>query len=221
MKIIGHRGAKGLAPENTLQGFQKALDHHVDEIELDVRVTQDGVVALLHDPFVTDPAGNEVGVLTHTYAELCKHKRNITTLNEAIIFINRRVPIIIEVKPKVETKQTIAIIKQCLAKGWVPTDFRLASFDQKVLRDLHRHLPEVPKIVNERWSGTRATWRARQVNTKRLSMRSWWLWRGFLAPMHRRGWQISPYTLNDPAQARKWFPYLYGVITDYPDLFEK
>lgn len=221
MKIIGHRGAKGLAPENTLRAFEKALEHHVDEIEFDVRVTKDTVAVLVHDSFVNDPAGNKLEVATHTFAELQKHKPDLTTLELAIKLINRRVPIIIELKPGVPTKQTVQILKQCLKAGWEPTDFWLASFDQKILRELHRELPEIAKIVNESWSGTRATWRAREFNTKRLSMRSWWLWNGFLAPMQRRGWQISPYTMNDPTQVRKWQKYLYGVITDYPNLFEK
>lgn len=220
MKIIGHRGAKGLAPENTLRAFEKALEHHVDEIEFDVRVTKDNVAVLVHDPMVNDPSGNRLEVATHTFVELQKHKPDLTTLELAITLINRRVPIIIELKPGVPTKQTVQLLKQFLKAGWEPKDFWLASFDQKILRELHRDLPEITKIVNESWSGTRATWRARELNTKRLSMRSWWLWNGFLAPMQRRGWQISPYTMNDPTKVRKWQKYLYGVITDYPDLFE-
>jgi hypothetical protein len=52
-------------------------------------------------------------------------------------------------------------------------------------------------------------------------MNARWLWRGFLHGMHKRGYQISPYTMNDPVQARRWSPYLYGAITDYPDRFER
>ncbi len=45
----GHRGARGLAPENTLVAFDIALAHCMDTLELDVGVTQDGVVAVYHD----------------------------------------------------------------------------------------------------------------------------------------------------------------------------
>ncbi len=221
MKIIGHRGAKGLAPENTLRAFEKALTHHVDEIELDVRVTKDGLTALVHDPYLKDPAGNKLEINKHSFAELQKHKPDLANLEAAILAINRSVPIVVELKPKVPTVQTVQILKRFLNDGWEPTDFRLASFDQKILRELHRELPDIQKIVNESWSGTRATWRARHVETKRLNMRSLWLWNGFLAPMQRRGWQIAPYTMNDPKKARKWQKYLYGVITDFPDRFER
>ncbi|TDB79280.1 glycerophosphodiester phosphodiesterase, partial [Actinomadura sp. KC216] len=45
----GHRGARGLRPENTLPGFAHALDLGVDAIELDVGLSADGVVVLNHD----------------------------------------------------------------------------------------------------------------------------------------------------------------------------
>lgn len=221
MKIIGHRGAKGLAPENTLRAFEKALQHHVDEIELDVRVTKDGLTALVHDPFVKDQAGNSVEVDSHTFEELQHHKPELIKLDEAIAYIDRRVPMVIEIKPKVSVGPVIAIVSQFLSQGWEPTDFRVASFSQKILRDFHAAVPEVTIVVNESWSGVRASYRARQLGTRRIAMRSWWLWSGFLASVKHSGYEISPYTINNPAKARKWQKYLYGVVTDYPDLFEK
>ena len=47
--LQGHRGARGLAPENTLPAFQKALDLGVDTIECDMAITRDGVVVIHHD----------------------------------------------------------------------------------------------------------------------------------------------------------------------------
>ena len=49
MLKIGHRGAKGLEPENTLISFQKAIEIGVDGIELDVRLTSDGELVVIHD----------------------------------------------------------------------------------------------------------------------------------------------------------------------------
>ena len=48
--VIGHRGARGLFPENTLEGFQSAFRLGVRAFELDVGLTQDGVVVVSHDP---------------------------------------------------------------------------------------------------------------------------------------------------------------------------
>lgn len=50
--LQGHRGARGLAPENTLPAFQRALDLDVTTIECDMAITKDGVVVIHHDPWL-------------------------------------------------------------------------------------------------------------------------------------------------------------------------
>lgn len=221
MKIIGHRGARGLATENTLQAFEKALEHNVDEIELDVRLTKDGQTVLIHDKYLKDQTGNKLKVATHTFDELQKHKPELANLELAIAIINRRAPILIEIKPGVPTEHIIRILKSFLAKGWTTKDFQIGSFSQKILRELHAAFPDMQMVINESWSGVHASYRARQLNTKRINMRTWWLWSGFLASMKRGGYQIAPYTMNDPIKVRKWQKYLYGIVTDYPDRFQK
>ncbi|MDX2345968.1 MAG: glycerophosphodiester phosphodiesterase family protein [Legionella sp.] len=67
MVVYGHRGARGLAPENTLPGFQVALSHHVDAIDLDIAMTKDGVLVVYHDlvlnPDITrDATGDWVSI---------------------------------------------------------------------------------------------------------------------------------------------------------------
>lgn len=47
--VIGHRGAAGLAPENTLAAFAASLDLGVDALELDVHLTRDGTLVVYHD----------------------------------------------------------------------------------------------------------------------------------------------------------------------------
>lgn len=221
MKIIGHRGARGLAPENTLVGFKKALDHNVDEIEIDVRTTRDNKVVLMHNALLLDNAGNKLEIASHTLAELRAHKSDLATLEEALLFVNKKVPVLIELKNGVNLAPVVKIIKQFLENGWTGDDLSLLSFDYKLLRYAHRELPELPIVVNEVWSGVRGTWRARRLGTRRLNMDNRWLWIGFLKPMSKRGWQIAPYSckVSPIKNAHKWQKYLYGVITDYPDKF--
>ena len=63
--IQGHRGARGLVPENTIPAFKTALDHGVTTLELDVVLTQDGRILVSHEPWISaeicqDPEGNEI-----------------------------------------------------------------------------------------------------------------------------------------------------------------
>lgn len=62
MKVIGHRGASGLAPENTFAGFDLALEIGVDGIETDVQKTKNGKLVLFHDDLL-DRTTNGTGVL--------------------------------------------------------------------------------------------------------------------------------------------------------------
>lgn len=222
MIIIGHRGAKGLAPENTLASLRKATQHNVDEIEFDLRVTSDDIVILSHDPFLTDAAGSKLTIASHTYEQLRAHKADLATFREVIDTIGSGTPLYVEVKPGEVLTPIIELLHYALRSGFKPADLRLASFSQSILVELHAAFPELQTIVLEKWSGVRATYRARQLDTKRLTMNQLWLWRPFITPMAKRGWLLSTYTLNDPAKAKRWAGYgLYGVVTDFPDLFEK
>lgn len=53
IEIHGHRGARGLAPENTIPGFFKAIEHQVTSIELDVVITKDRQVLVSHEPWIS------------------------------------------------------------------------------------------------------------------------------------------------------------------------
>jgi glycerophosphoryl diester phosphodiesterase len=222
MKIIGHRGAMGLAPENTLASFVKAIEHHVDEVECDLRLTRDNRIVLHHDPDITDPSGTKLVIATEDYATLKVHKPDLALLEEATNAIAHMVPMILEVKPHVPTKPIIAAIRNMLASDWKPSELLLASFSQQTLKELHAGLPQLETIVNERWSGVRARYRAKQVGATRICMNQLWLWRGFIHAVHKSGYQLYAYTLNDTKKARRWAQYgLAGIVTDFPDQFEK
>lgn len=221
MKIIGHRGAKGLEPENTLRSFRKALEHHADQLEFDLRVTRDSEVILNHNPDVRDPAGNRLLIREHTLAELQHHKPDLLTFKELLAAINPSVHLLVEIKPHEPLTAIIEILQDQLKGSRSANSLSIGSFDQSILRTMHAEFPDIEMVVNERWSAVRAQWRARQVGTKRLNMRSWWLWPGVLAGLHRNGYQVAPYIINDPRKARRWQKYLYGIITDFPDRFDR
>jgi glycerophosphoryl diester phosphodiesterase len=221
MKVIGHRGARGLAPENTLASFKKALEHHVDEIEFDVRVTKDHIPVIHHDPKLSDPAGNDLVINHYTLEELRTHKPDLPTLSETLTALTNRCPMLMEIKSGEPVNPIAAVLRSHIASGLKPKDIAVGSFDQSILVAMHREFPDLALVVNERWSGVRAHYRAKQLGTHRLNMRSWWLWSGFIKGMSRRGYHLAAYTLNDPKKARQWEKYgLYAVTTDYPDRFE-
>lgn len=222
MTIIGHRGAAGLAPENTLASIKKAVEHKVDWVEFDLRVTHDGQPVLHHGPYLKDSDGRKLKIADHTYAELREHKSDLITFSDMLAEVGRGTPFYVEVKIGEPLDPIVAVLRQFLKQGWQATDFILASKGHRTLEDLHLALPDTPCLVIEPWSSFSARSRADEVHTKRIAMNQRWLWPGFIRAMSRGGWELYAYTLNNPRKARRWAKAgLAGVITDYPDMFDK
>lgn len=216
MVIIGHRGAKGLLPENTLASLQKAIDCGVDRVEFDVRVSKDGIPVLHHGAELS-AGGRTYLIKDHSCVDLRVSAPDLATLDETLASIGPKVPLYIEVKPDEPLEPVVAIIKKHHAKLVDPW---LASFSQETLLALHKELPELSTVVLERWSGLRASRHARQLGTNKVCMKQKWLWWGFIRQVTRGGWELYAYTVNDPSKAQRWAKHgLAGVVTDYPDRF--
>jgi len=74
--ILGHRGASGYAPENTLEAFKMALDMGADGIELDVQITKDGQLVVIHDEQIDRTSNGKGLVRDYTLDELRKFNFN-------------------------------------------------------------------------------------------------------------------------------------------------
>ncbi|MBX3346067.1 MAG: hypothetical protein KF806_12130, partial [Nitrospira sp.] len=99
---IGHRGASGHAPENTLASIWKARSFHVDFIEVDVRETSDGHLVLLHDDTI-DRTTNKSGTLADMTLEQVQRLdagnwQRIPTLEEALDIAGQAIGVILELK---------------------------------------------------------------------------------------------------------------------------
>lgn len=240
MKVIGHRGARGLAPENTLASIQAALDTGVDAVEIDVRVTTDSVVVLCHDSCVCDATGRKFVVSKVSFDELQRAKPDIATLDSAMDLVKNRCDLIVEIKSQVKLSEVISLSRVKLAGGFPSGRLAFASFDQAILLTLQREMPETPLIINEIWSSWRARRRARQLGTHTIALLEYWVWPGFIRAMKRAGYELYVYpSTNDrkkarfrrlglhgcseyPARAQKWASFgLTGIITDQPELFQE
>ena len=69
-KVWAHRGASGYAPENTLEAFKKAEKMKADGVELDVQLTKDGELVVIHDETVDRVSGEKGFVKDYTLKEL-------------------------------------------------------------------------------------------------------------------------------------------------------
>lgn len=222
--VVGHRGAKGLALENTAPSIEAAIDYGVDMVEIDLRMSRDGHVVILHDENAVARNGEVVHPHELTLAQLREYFPDILTLEELLPLVNHRCRIMLECKVLEAVEPTVAILNTVLAADWQQSEFMFASFKYDILVAFHKELPEIELVVLDNWSSIRAVRRARKLGTPYLSMDQRYLWWGVIHSLSKK-YKLFCYPNHKlihikHAKPNKWLKYgLYGVITDYPNFF--
>jgi glycerophosphoryl diester phosphodiesterase len=105
MKLMGHRGALEEAPENTIKSFQTAVKSNVQAMELDIHLSKDGEIVVIHDPTLERTTNGKGAVKDFTLEELKKldagEGEKIPTLKEALDYI---LPLDIEVQIEIKAQ---------------------------------------------------------------------------------------------------------------------
>ncbi len=193
MQIIGHRGARGLAPENTTKAILRGLANGVDMIEVDLRM-HEGTIVLSHDPTTK----------SHSY----------TSLTEALQTLKGKVPLNLELKESEVVEHLPALLKHYKGK------ILFSSFEFKTLQKVRAVFPKADIAVLEKWSGVRAVAEASLLGTTRVHINQQWLWSGFVRSMKHRGYTLYAYTVNSRDRADELESWgVDGIFTDYPSLF--
>ena len=154
--IFAHRGASASAPENTLAAFEQAIKQMADFIELDVTLSADGQVMVIHDDTVdrTTSGHGRVDKFTLTelklldagsYFDTAFHDEHIPTLEEVFRQVGERIQINVELKsiPALNNPlpdRVANLVRQCNLEKRVI----FSSFDPIILVRIHNLLPEVP-----------------------------------------------------------------------------
>ena len=116
MMIIGHRGAAALEPENTLLSIERAMDIGVDAVEIDVHLSKDKELVVIHDATVDRTTNGTGPVSSYTVQEIKRLDAGkgeaIPTLQEVIDLIDRRMMLVIELKEEGTERSVVDIIIQ-------------------------------------------------------------------------------------------------------------
>lgn len=150
MKIIGHRGARGEAPENTLGGFQYIHDLGVRAVEFDVRQLKDNALVIMHDDQFTRTAGKKKALYECMSNELSQYNQShfwetwpkfepTPLLSETLSIIQNFEHIEVEVKEvnNIEEADRLIDALHVQLKGFEKTAV-ITSFDTKIHRALHK-----------------------------------------------------------------------------------
>lgn len=112
MLIIGHRGAAGLAAENTAKSIQAAIDNDVDIVEIDVRLTKDGQLVLIHDARLLRTHGIKDAVSSLTLEQLRERaKPKVPLLSEILDRFYGKILLNIELKSRGSGEKVVELLK--------------------------------------------------------------------------------------------------------------
>jgi len=214
---IGHRGAKGYEPENTLISFEKAIDLKVDGIELDVHLSSDGVLMVIHDETIDRTTDRKGFVNLFTALELKKYK--IPTLIEVLDLVNQKCFINIELKGIGTAKPVVDLITHYISeKNWNYNDFLASSFDWKMLEEIHLLNPKIRIGVLTEENVDEALAFAKKTKAFSIHPNYRLLAKENVALMRENGLEVYPWTVNSTEDIQKIKSFnVNGIISDFLD----
>ncbi len=222
--VVGHRGASGEHPENTLCSFDGALQQGADALELDVRVTADGTPVVIHDAMVDRTTSGSGQVRAHTLDRLrgldAGRGERVPLLAE-VLDRYPETPLIIEIKEEEAARPTLeALTRACAERRVIVGSF------------VHAALRPFPPATFVRAASRRETtmcWLASRLRL-RFPGRSY---RAFTVPerhgrltvvdalfmraARKRGMPVHVWTVDEPEEARRLRALgVAGIITNFP-----
>jgi glycerophosphoryl diester phosphodiesterase len=241
--IVGHRGAAGHAPENTMASFRKAIELGADVIELDVHRSKDGHLIVMHDATVDRTTNGSGAVSDMTYDEIRALDAGgwfgegfkgelVPSLAEVIVGINGEVKVLIEIKWPTDGlydglgKQVAEEVHKYGAEEWCI----IQSFDSKYLEDAHASGYDIPlqKLLVSQTSlffmpfHKDNKFRLGRASTAHIESMNYYhkmINASLVKRHHDDGLTVIPYTVNTTDEMVKVLGMgVDGVITNYPDV---
>ncbi|MBF4473338.1 glycerophosphodiester phosphodiesterase [Flavobacterium sp. HJJ] len=223
MQKIGHRGAKGHEPENTLISFEKAIAMGADGIELDVHLSIDGHLIVIHDETI-DRTTNGKGIVNQlTLQELKSVKINgeytIPTLDEVLDLVNQRCFVNIELKNQHTAEKVVQLIEYYISeKNWRKEHFIVSSFDWNALQQVRFLNSDIRIGVLTETDMDLAISFARFMKAEALHPDFQLLTKDYTTKIQEKGILIFPWTVNEIDDIQKMKSLkVDGIITDFLD----
>lgn len=233
-RIIGHRGAAGYAPENTIEAIHTAADMGIEWVELDVKITKDDIPIIFHDDTL-ERTSNGAGLVAHaTYEDVKELDAGswygesfigaaIPSLEDVIeVLIDRNLGLNLEIKPcPGREKETAEVALDLLSTIWDDHDRLLISSFQHVslemalemAEDWHRGLL-IPEEWPDNWAEMAEYLKVSCVNVNASTVK-----REEVESIMDMEKPVLAYTVNEAHQARTLQSWgVDGFFSDTPDL---
>ncbi|WXL27378.1 glycerophosphodiester phosphodiesterase [Ectopseudomonas mendocina] len=229
--IYGHRGAKGEVPENTLASFQQCLQHGVRRCELDLHLSRDGELMVIHDPTLKRTTGRRGKVVEHDADELVTYDARkggpgaltpcpiprLEELFQQCDFEHWQ----LEVKSasKVRSARLVEQIAALTAKYHLADKVTVTSSSRVVLSALKELAPHLKRGLVAEYAWLDPLKVAKNYGCHLLAL-NWTLCTPErLLKAQKNGLHVSVWTVNEPALMRRLANFgVDSIITDFPGI---
>jgi glycerophosphoryl diester phosphodiesterase len=213
MLKIGHRGAKGHLPENTLASFQKAIDLGVDMIELDLRMSLDKIPMVIHDETV-DRTTSSTGLVTD-FSSKELQKLGIPTLATVFEWVHNRCEINVEIKTFSATQSVLDFINK---NTFDQNKILISSFDWNALQEVRFHDDNIRIGVLTETDFDLALAFAKFIKAYSIHPYYHMLTAENIRKIKEKGFKIFSWTINEPEDITFVRSLnVDGIITDFPE----
>jgi glycerophosphoryl diester phosphodiesterase len=220
---IGHRGADGSLPENTLASMRRALELNLDGFEFDIQLSKDNIPVVIHDDTLERTTNGKGLVSNHTLEELQRldagSGEKIPSLIDVIKLIDNKCRLFIELKAENSEKPVAEIISYAVKNlGWDYEHFYVCSFNHnqiKFIKDLIPHVKTCALLVGIPVSLAQI---AVEAGAWSLNPAIDHVTKEFIDDAHRRGLKVLAWTADRQEQIDRAHALgIDGLFSNFPD----
>jgi glycerophosphoryl diester phosphodiesterase len=222
---IAHRGASGSCPENTITAFRAAIEAGADMCELDVRLTRDGAVVVIHDDTVDRTTDGTGAIAAMTLAEIKRldagakfdkryMRETVPTLDEVFELVNGRCSLNIELKSDGLEAKVSELVRSRDAFRWT----LVSSFDWAALARIRHIAPELRVgLLASRWPA-RLVGAATEMKADAINPSFDIITEDLCIAAHSRELNVYAWTVDEPAAMRRLIAAgVDGIMTNRPE----
>ncbi|MGQ9469479.1 MAG: glycerophosphodiester phosphodiesterase [Nitrososphaerales archaeon] len=219
--IIAHRGASAYEPENTLRAIKRALELNADMTEVDVRLSKDNHVIVIHDESVDRTTNRKGYVKNFTLEELKKldagKGERIPTLQEVIDAVRKKAILVIEIKVLNIEDSVVKIIE----KEGIEKEVVITSFYHPILRRIKELNSKINTGVIFKCHPVKSAELALNAHANSLFPEHKYISKEMVKEAHKYDLKIYPWTIDDLDRANRLIEMgIDGIVTNKPDILK-
>lgn len=220
---IGHRGACGHAPENTLLSMRKALEFRVHGFEFDVQLSKDGEAVIIHDETLERTTNGKGNVADYTLQELQEFDagegEKIPSLRNVLDMVDKRCRLFVELKAEHSALVVADTLKHYVHhEGWSYEQFYVCSFDHFQIDAVRKVNPDIHTCALMVCVPLSLAAMATDADSQALNPCIHHISQALVDDAHRRNLKVFTWTANTPASIAKARALgVDGIISDFPD----